>query len=139
MLLFRDVAAVFDKIESKSGRLEMTDILADLFNKCTPLEASKLCYLIQGIIAPPYEGLDLGMGERFALEAIASATGYSKIEVEKHFKKSGDLGDTAQAYSSKKRQQSLYSNDLSLVYVFDSFLKIAKSSGSGSQESKIKF
>ncbi len=138
MLLFRDVAAVFDKIESKSGRLEMTDILADLFKKCTPLEASKLCYLIQGIIAPPYEGLDLGMGERFALEAIASATGYSKIEVEKHFKKSGDLGDTAQAYSSKKRQQSLYSNDLSLVYVFDSFLKIAKSSGSGSQESKIK-
>lgn len=138
MLLFRDVAAVFDKIESKSGRLEMTDILAELFKKCNSDEASRLCYLIQGIIAPPYDGLDLGMGERFALDAIASATGYSKNEVEKHFKKSGDLGDTAQTYSLKKKQQSLYSNDLSLVYVFDSFLKIATSSGQGSQELKIK-
>ncbi|MBI5224141.1 ATP-dependent DNA ligase [Candidatus Micrarchaeota archaeon] len=138
MLLFRDVCAAFDVIESKSGRLEMTDLLAELFKKCTPKEAAYLCYLIQGIIAPPYEGIDLGMGERFALAAIASATGYPSFEVEKHFKKSGDLGDTATEFSKKKKQLSLLSNDLSLEYVFETFQKISKASGSGSQELKIK-
>ena len=33
MLIFRDVCEVFKKIESKSGRLEMTEILAELFKQ----------------------------------------------------------------------------------------------------------
>jgi len=33
----------------------------------------KLVYLIQGIVAPPYEGIDLGVGEKFALAVIFSA------------------------------------------------------------------
>ena len=75
MLLFSDVAEVFSEIEKRSGRLEMTDVLAALFARTGKDEIDKLVYIVQGIIAPPYEGLDLGVGEKFAIEAIASRCG----------------------------------------------------------------
>jgi DNA ligase-1 len=138
MLLFSDVAKVFSEIEQRSGRLEMTGILSELFKRTDKREMAKLIYLCQGILAPPYEGIDLGLGEKFAIAAIASAAGYSKAEVDKKYKSLGDLGLVAEELMKKKKQQSLTSRDMDVVYVYDSFVKIAKMSGSGSQESKIK-
>ena len=139
MLLFSEVAEVFQQIEKRSGRLEMTDILASLFVKTDASEIDRLVYFIQGIIAPPYEGLDLGLGERFAVGAIASAAGYSKSEVDAHYKKSGDLGDTAEALLAKKRQTALSTSEMDMKYVYDVMRKIASASGTGSQEQKIKY
>ena len=139
MLLFSDVAEVFDRVEGKSGRLEMTDILASLFKRADASEIGKLVYLIQGILAPPYEGIELGVGERFAIAAIASASGYTAGEVEKDYKKSGDLGDTAETLIGKKKQTSLSSVEMSVSYVYDAMARMAKASGTGSQDQKIKF
>ena len=138
MLLFSDVAAAFSDIEKRSGRLEMTDILSNLFRKTGKDEIDMLVYIIQGMIAPPFEGLDLGLGEKFAIEAIASAAGYSKSEVEAHYKKSGDLGDTAEALLSRKRQTALFTSEMDLRRVYEVMRRIAESSGTGSQEQKIK-
>ena len=107
MLLFSDAAAVFSEIEKRSGRLEMTGILAEFFRKAGAGEIGKLVYFMQGIPAPPYEGIDLGVGERFAIEAVAAAAGYSKKEVEDHYKKTGDLGDTAEALLARRKQTAL--------------------------------
>ncbi|MFH0737169.1 MAG: ATP-dependent DNA ligase [Candidatus Micrarchaeota archaeon] len=138
MLLFSDIASVFAEIEKKSGRLEMTDVLAALFKRSTPGEMEKLVYLIQGIIAPPYEGIDLGVGEKFAIEAIASAAGYSRAQVETHYKKSGDLGDSAEELLTKRKQTALAVEEMGVKYVYDAMMRIAKASGSGSQDQKIK-
>ena len=139
MLLFAEVAKVLEETEKRSARLEMTDLLAELFKKTTTLEVDKLVYLLQGIIAPPYEGIDLGMGEKFAMEAIASAAGYSKEYVESHYKKSGDLCITAEELLLKKRQQSLFSEDMSVLHLYSSLMRIAKAAGTGSQELKKKY
>ncbi|MDD5340397.1 MAG: ATP-dependent DNA ligase [Candidatus ainarchaeum sp.] len=138
MLLFSEAAAVFSEIEKRSGRLEMTDLLAALLKKAEGAEIGKLTYLLQGMLAPPYEGIDLGVGERFAIEAIAASAGYSKKEVEAHYKKSGDLGDTAEALIGKKKQTALSTTEMGVTYVYDAMLQIAKASGPGSQEMKIK-
>lgn len=138
MLLFSDAAVVFSEIEKRSGRLEMTDLLAALLKKAGDAEIGKLVYLLQGMLAPPYEGIDLGVGERFAIAAIAASAGYSGKEVEAHYKKSGDLGDTAEALLGKKRQTALSTTRMGISYVYDAMLQIAKASGQGSQELKIK-
>ncbi|MFH0884229.1 MAG: ATP-dependent DNA ligase [Candidatus Micrarchaeota archaeon] len=138
MLLFSDAAAVFSEIEKRSGRLEMTDVLSELFKRTDGKEIDKLVYIIQGIVAPPYEGIDLGVGERFALAAIASASGYSAGEVEKDYKKSGDLGDTAEKLLGKKKQTALSTTEMGVSYVYDAMLRLAKASGQGSQDQKIK-
>ncbi|MCI0503886.1 ATP-dependent DNA ligase [Candidatus Micrarchaeota archaeon] len=138
MLLFSDVAAVFEEIEKRSGRLEMTDVLAALLKRADAAEIGKLVYILQGIVAPPYEGIDLGVGERFAVAAIASASGYSAGEVEKNYKKSGDLGDTAQELLGKRKQTALMTQEMGVAYVYDAMLRIAKAGGTGSQDVKIK-
>ncbi len=139
MIPFSDVAKVFAKIEERSGRIEMTDILAELFKKASSKEICHLVYFVQGIVAPPYEGIDLGMGERFAVEAIASSSGHSTKEIDAHFKRSGDLGLTAEYFVGKRKQSSLSSKDLDIEYLYSSFMKIATTSGAGSNERKIKY
>ena len=125
MLLFSDVANVFSEIEQRSGRIEMTGILAELFKKTGSEEIDKLVYLLQGILAPPYDGIELGLGEQFAIRAIATASGYSKSEVEKRYVKSGDLGLTAEELLTKKKQQSLTFKDMDVIYIYNAFVKIA--------------
>lgn len=137
-MLFQELAVAFGEIEKISGRLEITDLLARIYKQTTPDEARKITYLIQGILAAPYEGISLGMGERFAIHAIASSTGYSVHETEKEYKKLGDLGLVVEFFLTKKKQQSLTAKRMCASYIYDTMLKIAKTSGHGSQELKIK-
>ncbi len=137
-MLFQNVADYFNRIEEKSSRLEMTDILAELLEKTNEKEIKQLIYLCQGRIAPQYKNLEVGMGEKFVIKAIATVTGYKENDVEKIYKEKGDLGIVAETLSKKKKQKALFSEQLTITKVFDNLMKIAKSSGPGSQETKIK-
>ncbi len=136
-MLFEDVAKAFDEIEGKSGRLEMTDLLARIFEKATPEEAERIAYIIQGELRPPYDGIDLGIGEKFVVEAIRKASGYPKSTVEKEFEKEGDLGIVAEKLFGEKKQQSLFRKSISVLSVYNSMFKISRASGTGSQTMKI--
>jgi DNA ligase-1 len=138
MLLFSKVAEAFAEVEKRSGRIEMTEALSELFKLAGKDEIQKLTYLSQGILAPPYEGIDLGLGEKFAIAAIAASAGYSKSVVESKYKDLGDLGLVAEELLTKKKQMALSTRDMGIVYLFDSFVRIAKMSGAGSQDNKIK-
>lgn len=135
---FSKVCKIFDTMEATSSRLALTDLLAKLFEETHKSEVKKLVYLCQGIISPPYTGIDLGMGEKFAEQAIALASGSKLKDIEKHYRKTGDLGDTAQFLMAKRTQTSLSQKTLTVAKVYDNFYKIATLSGQGSQETKIK-
>jgi len=135
---FKVLAEFFDRIEKVSSRLKMTDLLAELFEEADVDEISRVVYLCQGQLAPAYEDIEVGMGERFAEEAIAKATGYSKEDVKNEFKKRGDLGLVAEELLGKRKQRSLFSSELTMEKVFRNLLKIAGSEGRGSQDLKIK-
>lgn len=62
---FEIFAETCARLEATTKRLEMFDILADLFRKADKEEAKQLCYLLQGQLLPAYEALDIGMGEKF--------------------------------------------------------------------------
>jgi len=136
-MLFRELAEAYERIEATSGRLEMMSLLAQVFKNASQEEIDKVIYLSQGVIAPPFEGLEVGMGEKFIIQAIATATGYDAKAVEKDYKKSGDLGDTASKLVAEKKQQALHREELTVSKVFDAFYKIATITGSGAHEKKI--
>ncbi len=135
---FKDLADRFSSLESTTKRLEMTDILAELFEEATEKEIDKLIYLLQGQVTPPFEELDIGLGEKYVEEAISISTGYSKKEVEEKFTETGDLGETAAELVSKRTQKSLRQKELTVEDVYSSFLDIAEASGEGSEDLKIK-
>ena len=120
---FRVLAEFFDKIEKVSKRLEMTDLLAGLFKEAEADEVARIVYLFQGQLAPPYEDIEIGMGEKHGEEAIAKASGYTEAEVERDFKKKGDLGVVAEQMLEKKKQRSLFSSELTVEKVFRNLLK----------------
>lgn len=134
---FSKVAAVFDAMEATSKRLEITDMLAKLFAEVNTIELKKIVYLVQGRIAPSHVGVELGLGEKLALQAISKVTGKSEKEVELLYRKLGDLGDAAQKCIEKKKQESLSFEPLTVDKVYSNLYAIATSSGAGSQQTKI--
>lgn len=136
-MLFSEVAECFARIEGTSSRLEMSAQVAELLGKCGKDEVRPLIYIIEGNVAPPHEGLDIGIGEKLAIRAIAKTSGHAEKAVLAEYKKSGDLGSAAESLLGKKSQMSLASSPNTLSKAYSSFVKIARMSGTGSQDAKI--
>lgn len=134
---FSELSIYFDRISQNSSRLEITRILAELFNKLTPSEIEKVVYLLQGRVRPAYEGIDFGMAEKMIVRAAMSALSIEKEYFEKVFKKSGDLGLAIEHFKSEIH--SFEERDMSVVEVYEIFYKLATSSGPGSQDAKISY
>ncbi|MEM3416296.1 MAG: hypothetical protein QW719_03090, partial [Candidatus Micrarchaeaceae archaeon] len=69
-MLFEEMAKDFEKLESTSSRLAMVDILTDTLKNANKSEIESIVYMIQGMLAPPFKGIQIGMAEKFAEEAI---------------------------------------------------------------------
>ncbi|TLY09951.1 MAG: DNA ligase, partial [Thaumarchaeota archaeon] len=100
-MYYSTVAETYRKLEAISGRIEMTEILAELLKKTPRDELPKLAYLTQGKLRPDYEGVELGLAEKLALRIIASASGLSQEAVYKTYVKLGDVGSAAEQLLSK--------------------------------------
>ncbi len=137
IMKFSELSIYFDRISQNSSRLEITRILAELFNKLTPSEIEKVVYLLQGRVRPAYEGIDFGMAEKMIVRAAMSALSIEKEYFEKVFKKSGDLGLAIEHF--KREIHSFEERDMSVVEVYEVFYKLATSSGPGSQDAKISY
>jgi DNA ligase 1 len=128
----------FEQMERTTSRISLTDNLVDLFKK-TPREIiDKVVYLIQGKLAPDYESLDLGLAEKMALRAIAYSSGLSLSSVEKAYYTTGDIGDAAERIMKSRNQTTLHSDTMTIERVFSTLEKIAKTTGHGSQETKLR-
>ena len=65
------VAEAYRDLEAATGRLALIDRLAELL-RATPDELlPTVCYLCQGLIAPEFAGIDLGLAEKLAVRAVA--------------------------------------------------------------------
>lgn len=129
------LANYFEKIEKTTARLKITQILADLFKNISLEEIDKTLYLLQGRVAPLYEKIEFGMAEKMIVKAVCLALNLEKSYFEKKFKKIGDLGYTTEEF--KKELRSFEEKELTINEVYAQLLKIAKSEGEGSQETKL--
>ena len=90
------VAAAYRDLEQASGRLALVDRLAVLLAGTPDGLLPVVCYLCQGLIAPEFAGVDLGLAEKLAVRAVATATGASPAEVTALVRQTGDLGVAAE-------------------------------------------
>jgi DNA ligase 1 len=132
---FSVLAQYFEKIDKTSSRLEITQILSDLFTKLDPREFDKAIYLMQGRVAPLYEAIEFGLGEKMVARAAATSMNLERKFFDAEYKKIGDLGETVEYF--RKQHNSFDEKDLSISEVFDELHSLATRSGDGSQESKM--
>jgi DNA ligase-1 len=136
-LKYSVIADAYEKIESTSKRLEMTDLLVD-FLKITPKELiGKVAYLTQGRICPDFLGIEIGVAEKSAVKAVARASGRREAEIEEDLKKTGDIGGTAEKFLANKRQVTFFQQPLTVERVYETLDKMARTSGSGAVDLKL--
>ncbi|CAE6497895.1 MAG: ATP-dependent DNA ligase [Candidatus Nitrosotenuis sp.] len=136
---FSLISDTFEKMESTTKRLELTQHLVDLF-KATPKEIiSKVVYLIQGKLRPDYEGVELGVAEKLAMRAISKSAGIPVKKIHEVFVEDGDLGHAASKILEQKAQTTFMVQQITTERVYDTLLKIAKLEGARSQDMKMKY
>src|SRR6516165_11421714 len=86
------VAEAYRDLEQVSSRLALIERLAKLVSQTPAALLPVVCYLGQGLIAPEFAGVDLGMAEKMAVRAVAAATGTDPEQVAALVRETGDLG-----------------------------------------------
>lgn len=133
---FLALAETLDRIESTTKRLEMVDLISKLLQVAED-DIRETVFLLQGKIAPDYEGIELGMAEKIAIRALSSLSGLREEAIESELVKKGDLGKIGEELLKSKKQASLFSEELTVRKVYESLVKIARTGGGGSQTRKL--
>ena len=132
---YQIVAEAYRDLEQASGRLVLIYRLAALIAQTPDKLLGTVCYLCQGLIAPQFAGVDLGLAEKLAVRAVGTATGVTPEQVKDILRETGDLGQAAEqllAVTAADRPASL-----PVAVVIDTLHQIARAEGPGSQGRKL--
>jgi len=132
------VAEAYRDLERVSSRLALTERLSVLLAD-TPAELlPTVCYLCQGLIAPEFAGIDLGVAEKLAVRAVAAAAGTDAAQVAALVREAGDLGQAAERLLTRSAAGA---GDgavgLEVAEVVRTLREIAAAEGAGSQGRKL--
>lgn len=156
-MTFAQFATQLIALEQTSSRLEMTRLLATLYQQLSEDELAPASYLLLGSLVAPYQSLEFQLSVKMVIRALArmnvvvaqlKARGLYEGEqsglfaaddevgviaaVTAYYKQVGDMGETAQQLLS-----GAVVSKPSLREVYDQFVAIARDSGEGSQERKV--
>ena len=128
---FSRVAHVFEKIQTTSGRLDKTQILANILKDMDASQAQMVTYLSLGDLYSSYQNIQFNIADKGLIEVIASLVGKDAAYIEHQYKAVGDLGDVVQSGWQGLDQ------GLSITQVYDHLVEVANISGAGSTELKL--
>ena len=136
---FSIIAEIFEKMEKTSKRTELTEILVELLQKTPKKIIPIIVYLLQGVIRPNFEGVELGIAEKLAIRAISKSSCLPIKKIEDGYRDNGDLGITASNILKLKTQTTFTAEEITIERVYETLFKIAKLEGKGSQDLKMKY
>lgn len=128
---FSKLTEYFEELEATTKRLEMFDILSRLFKEASVRDIDKIIYLSQGELLPPFKGVEIGMSEKLLIKALSEAAHVPSKKVDDIFRKTGDLGETAEELLKNK------GDGLTVEKAYHDIMDIAHTTGAGSVEKKI--
>src|SRR4051795_10364861 len=128
---YETVAEAYRDLEAATGRLALIDRMTELIRATPGDELAHVCYLCQGLIAPEFAGIDLGLAEKLAIRAVAAAAGVRPDEVTVAVRARGDLGEAAEALLPDRTPR------VTVGEVVETLHDIAAAEGPGSQGRKL--
>ncbi|HEY7407898.1 MAG TPA: ATP-dependent DNA ligase [Gemmatimonadaceae bacterium] len=131
MLLF-ELADALERLEETRSRLTMVERVAELLSRSGRSERASIVYLLQARLRPDYEGIEVGLGEKLLVRALAEAYRVSEAAVRRRFRSSGDLGRVAESLAPGPAR-----GRATVRRAYDTLLQIARTSGAGSLQKKM--
>lgn len=136
MLSFAALAQCFEQLEHTSSRKQLTTLLADLLRLVDADEIAEVSYLLQGRVAPLYEPVEFGLGERSIEKAVSQAFDVPQAEVHAKDAAAGDVGLVV-AELAEAAGKAGAGADRSVREVFAELRAVAGFSGAGSADAKV--
>ncbi len=137
-MLYAELAEVYSRLEETPGKLEKTEIIAKVMKGVDEELLGIISQLLMGRVFPEWSGLELGVGPSMLYEAIAFVCGVAPKDVKRAVAEAGDAGSAAEELLKRKVQQTLIARRLSVREVYSTFERIARASGKGSHQRKLK-
>jgi DNA ligase-1 len=134
---YSELADIYEQLEKTSSKLKKSDIIAKVLKAAPADLLPKLVNLFYGSVFPPWAIEEVGVADKMVIKAIAKAVGIRPDEVNTSYRKTGDLGLSAEQLIAKKKQKRLGTKILDVETVIETIQKMAAQSGSGSQEHKM--
>ena len=134
---YSKLADIYEQLEGIPSKLGKRDILARLFKESPAADLEKIVLLATGQVFPSYSEEELGVAEKMMRRTIEKATGHSEAQVTAEFKRTGDLGITAENFVKSKKQSTLMRRKLTVDKVFEGLQKLPEAVGAGSQDRKL--
>jgi len=122
-----ELATTCEGLEAITSRRAMVDMVAELLRGASDDEREPLVYLLQAQLRPPYEGVEVGVGDKLLVRVLAEAYGTSPATVERRYKRLGDLGLVAEPLARTGRTRGPTVRE-----TYDALLAVARTAGSGS-------
>ncbi len=139
MTRFSSFAELCERISGASGSLEKTDILASFLSQLEAADLRIVANFVMGVVIP---GTELGVGPSLLYESISRATALPQEAINELLRSTGDPGLVAYNAVEKRKPLTLAafsgSDALEIADVHRRFLAIARSSGKGSHEIRVK-
>jgi DNA ligase 1 len=137
-MLYSRLVDAYEKISKTTKRLEITSLLVDLLKQTPSSMIDKVVYLTQGKLYPDYLGVEVGIAEKLAIKCISGVAGTTAEKIANEYKAKGDLGTATEDILAKNTQAALHKERLTVEEVYTGLDRIAKSTGSGSVEAKLR-
>ena len=134
---YSKLTAIYEELEQNPSRLKKTEILSNFLKKIKRSKETQIIYLLEGRVFPDYDEREFGISEQLCIKALARASGISKDEIVKNWKKIGDLGLVAEQIISTKKQGTLFSNKLTTEKVLENLQKLPTLIGVGTVDKKL--
>ena len=138
VMLYSELVEVYESIRRTTKRLEITRLLVNTLKSTPSGIIDKVVNLTQGKLYPDYLGIEVGIAEKLAIKSLSVVATATEQKVTAEYKATGDLGTAAEVILDKNTQSALKEKRLTVEDVYTGLDQIAKSSGSGSVEAKVR-
>ncbi|WP_286858050.1 ATP-dependent DNA ligase [Methanosaeta sp. UBA356] len=142
MSSFLSFAELCQRVEGVSGSLEKIDLVAAFLKNLDDDDLAVASGFIMGDLFSPSMDLVMGVGPSILYEAMARACGCSTERISDMLRATGDPGLVASAAVDKKKPIGfaafIKDEPLSIKEVYQRLVAVARASGKGSQDAKVK-
>lgn len=134
---YKKLVSLYQEISETSKRLEKTYLVSEFLKKVYVDELDKIILLLQGRIFSQTDERKIGVAARLVIKALNKSLGIPPDKIELEWKKTGDLGITAENLTKRKKQVTLFAQTLTVSKVFNNIQKLASLEGQGTVSQKI--
>ncbi len=138
MLTFQEFSKFCESVERISSTLEKTAKISGFIKEIDDEDdLYNTILFLMGRVHPEWSEKDVGIGIGLIYEALRVSTGVEKRIIENLVREKGDFGLSAEEVVRKKKQTSLFSEELTVKKVREVLDEISSLTGEGSQKRKI--